>query len=375
MLTHGFVLDEKGMKMSKSLGNVVDPRQIINGGNNLKQEPAYGADVLRLWVASADYSKDVLVGKTILAQVSDVYRKLRGTLRFMLGTLDDFKPAEHTVPFDELPALDRYILAKLGDLVEKVHIAYEQYQFRTVFEALNQFAVVELSNFFFDIGKDRLYISAPNEFRRRACQTVLAEILRAYVRMLAPITPHMAEDAFKAIPWSEGAETVLEAGFPEADSQWAKGKTGDGATLWSAIEKLRDDVNKVLEAARGEKAIGASLEARLLLHVSDPNGAELFRKAVTSTDGVDELRRAFLVSEVELNDDTESVKVAPFSAIAEVEGLGEVTIGVDKARGVKCERCYNFCDSVGDDSKHPTICKRCLPCIPEDLDPSASQAS
>ena len=371
VLTHGFVLDEKGIKMSKSLGNVVDPRLVINGGKNQKQEPPYGADVLRLWVASVDYSTDVLIGKGILAQVADVYRKLRGTMRFMLGTLHDYDPAKHAVPHAELPTLDRYMLAKLATLVEEVDAAFEAFQFFRAYQALNQFAVVELSNFYFDIGKDRLYISAEDDFRRRSCQTVLAATVRAYVRMLAPLAPHMAEDAFGAIPWNEGASSVFEAGFPEAEAEWAEGAGVEGDALWRSVALLRDEVNKLLEAARNDKLVGASLGARVCVHATDEAGAARLAGAAATEggNGVDELRYALLVSGAEVCDSPEAVRgqCAAFSSEAEIEGLGTVTVGVTTAEGTKCERCWTYSTTVGDCEKHPMLCQRCVPAVPEDL--------
>ena len=374
VLTHGFVLDEKGTKMSKSLGNVVDPRLVINGGNNQKQEPPYGADVLRLWVASVDYSTDVLIGKGILAQVADVYRKLRGTMRFMLGTLDDYDPEVHAVPHAELPSLDKFMLAKLDALVREVEGAYDQYQFFRAYQALNQFAVVELSNFYFDMGKDRLYISAADDFRRRSCQTVLAATVRAYVRMLAPLTPHMAEDAFQAIPWEEagGAQSVFEAGFAATEAEWAAGAGDEGNALWNSVAALRDEVNKLMESARGEKVIGASLEARVCLHATDAAGAARLAAACAEEgegNGVDELRYALLVSGVEMCADADAVRAEcpAFVAEAEVDGLGVVTLGVTNAHGSKCERCWTYSTTVGQSERHPTLCSRCEPVVPEDL--------
>ena len=189
VLTHGFVLDDKGMKMSKSVGNVVDPRKIIIGGNNQKTEPALGADVLRLWVASVDYTSDVLIGDRIISQVADVYRKIRFTLRYILGNLSDFDPAEDAVPFESLAATDKYILSRFSSLLEECTAAYDNYQFYRVYQALQRFVVLDLSNFYLDVVKDRLYVSEPTSKDRRACQTVLNHLLTGILPVIAPITP------------------------------------------------------------------------------------------------------------------------------------------------------------------------------------------
>ena len=170
VLTHGFVLDEKGMKMSKSIGNTVDPLQVIEGGNNKKKDPAYGADVLRLWVSSVDYTTDVCVGPNIIKQVFESYRRLRNTARYLIGNLFDFDPTVHTVEYDELPDLDKYILGKYTELVAEVSDAFANYQFFRASQALLRFATADLSSFYLDIAKDRLYISAADDARRRSCQ-------------------------------------------------------------------------------------------------------------------------------------------------------------------------------------------------------------
>ena len=201
VLTHGFVLDEKGYKMSKSLGNVVDPNLVINGGADQKKNPGYGADVLRLWVASVNYASDVCIGDSIIKQCFDSYRKLRNTARYLLGSLSDFDPSTHLVPYDELPSLDRYLLSQLDGFVAESKVAYDEYMFSRIYSLLQQFAVTDLSNFYLDIAKDRLYISSADEQRRRTCQTTLHHVLHALTAVLAPILPHMAEDIWQNIPY------------------------------------------------------------------------------------------------------------------------------------------------------------------------------
>ncbi|MGK7883603.1 MAG: isoleucine--tRNA ligase, partial [Crocosphaera sp.] len=213
VLTHGFVLDEKGYKMSKSLGNIVDPNVIINGGKNQKQEPPYGADLVRLWVSSVDYSSDIRVGKTILKQLFDIYRKIRNTARFLLGNLHDFDPKKHTVSYEELPELDRYMLHRITEVFTEVTDAFDTYQFFRFFQTVQNFCVVDLSNFYLDIAKDRLYISHPESMRRRSCQTVLAVAIENLAKAIAPVLCHMAEDIWQFLPYETPYKSVFEAGW------------------------------------------------------------------------------------------------------------------------------------------------------------------
>jgi isoleucyl-tRNA synthetase len=379
VLTHGFVLDERGYKMSKSLGNVIDPRLVIEGGKDEKMDPAFGADVLRLWVASVDYTSDVLIGPAILRQLSETYRKMRGTLRYLLGNLHDFDPAAHAVPWEALPASDRVALRRLGALATEVEDAYKSYQFSRVFSGLNAFNVVFLSSFYLDCAKDRLYIRAPDAPSRRAAQTVMAAALRVMTAALAPLAPHMAEDAFRATPFAQpgGAgdvASVFQAGWPAVPSEWvappAEGAPDDPA-LWDVLTALRAEVNKLLEAARVDKALGASLEARVLLHVSDaPLAARLaaFRDDEGAPDGTDELRYLFIVSSARLAPSADAVTAATaagagYSASVALPGAGTVTVGVLRAEGAKCERCWNFSGLVGRQGRHPTLCERCVPVV------------
>lgn len=274
VLTHGFTLDEKGYKMSKSLGNVVDPAVVIDGGKDAKKEPAYGADVLRLWVSSVDYSADVPIGQTILKQMADVYRKIRNTARFLLGNLHDFDPAEHAVFYEEMPELDCYMLHRMTEVFTEVTEAFDSYQFFRFFQTVQNFCVVDLSNFYLDIAKDRLYISATNAKRRRSCQTVLAIALENLARAIAPVLCHMAEDIWQNIPYPTPCESVFQAGWVQVGDYW---KQPELATKWETLRLLRAEVNKVMEKARADKAIGSSLDAKILLYVSDPEKRELLK--------------------------------------------------------------------------------------------------
>ena len=349
VLTHGYVVDEKGFKMSKSKGNGIAPELIVAGGNNKKQEPAYGADVLRLWVSSVDYSSDVRVGKNIIKQTSDMYRKVRNTARFLLGNLHDFDPKQDAVAYADLPELDQYMLHRITEVFTEVTEAYESYQFFRFFQAIQNFCVVDLSNFYLDIAKDRLYISSLNSFRRRSCQTVLSIAIENIAKAIAPVLCHMAEDIWQALPYDTGYKSVFESGWIETKKPWQKPE------LNKILEMKGAMVNKVMEQARTAKAIGSSLDAKVLLQVAD---AELKNKlasynssATLSETNVDELRYFFLASQVELVDALPDTEYQSESDMA--------NIGVVKADGEKCERCWNYSASVGSFEDDPTICDRC----------------
>ncbi len=359
VLTHGFVLDEQGYKMSKSLGNVVDPLTVINGGKNQKEEPPYGADVLRLWVSSVDYSADVRLGKTILKQMADVYRKIRNTARFLLGNLHDFDPAQHAVPYEQLPELDRYLLHRITEVFREVTDAFDSFQFFRFFQTVLNFCVVDLSNFYLDSAKDRLYISAVNSPRRRSCQTVLTIALENLATAIAPVLSHMAEDIWQFLPYPTPHKSVFQAGWVTLHDQWY---APDLAAKWQAIAHIRDEVNKVLEKARADKAIGSSLEAKLLLYIADAQLrqtlAMLNPTDSLSGNGVDELRYLFLTSQVELLDSDDRLSGLKYSAQSDT-----LSIGVADADGKKCDRCWNYSTHVGTSVDHPLLCERCIPAL------------
>ncbi len=343
VLTHGFVLDEKGQKMSKSLGNVIDPMLIINGGKDKKQEPAYGADVLRLWVASVDYTSDVPIGKTILSQMADVSRKIRNTARFLLSNLYDFNPMDHRVSYDQLPEIDRYLLHVLRSVGEEITNAYDSFQFYRFFQTIQNFCTVELSNFYLDIAKDRLYIRAANSPIRRACQTVLSYCLELITKGIAPVLCHTAEDIWRYYPYPVSHPSVFQAGWFTFPDSWHAPALSD---RWERLRSVRLEVNKVLEIARHEKTIGASLEARVFLSVQDPELKDLLSSVLA------DLRYLFITSQVDLVDELPDV---PYRSAS--DGL---TIGVDRAAGEKCARCWNYSVQVGTFPDHPTLCERCV---------------
>lgn len=366
VLTHGFVLDDKGMKMSKSLGNVIDPRVVIAGGKDAKKDPPYGADVLRLWVASVDYSSDVLIGGRILGQVADVYRKIRFTLRYLLGNLADYDPAVHAVPHAQLAAADRYILARFAALVDECSAAYGSYQFYKVYQALQRFTVLDLSNFYLDVAKDRLYINSPSAPDRRACQTVLAALLEGMLPLIAPLLPHMAEDAWQNLPYARAQQSIFQAGWAGVPDEWRQLPEAESAA-WRAVLGIRSELNLLLEKARADKALGASLEAKVKVHVANDELRARLEALQAAGNGMDPLRYAFIVSQAELAGSAgEAAEGAAYSATAQLEeGGGEVTVGVARADGAKCKRCWNYSTHVGASAAHPELCERCLPVIEE----------
>ncbi|MEH2036914.1 isoleucine--tRNA ligase [Nostoc sp.] len=354
VLTHGFALDEQGRKMSKSEGNVVDPNTIIEGGKNQKVEPPYGADVLRLWVSSVDYSGDVRIGKNIIKQMNDVRGKIRNTARFLLGSLDDFDPEKDAVPFEELPELDRYMLHRITEVFEEVTEAFESFQFFRFFQTVQNFCVVDLSNFYLDVAKDRLYISAKNAFRRRSCQTVLKIALDNLARAIAPVLSHTAEDIWQYLPYKTPYKSVFEAGWLQVEEKW---RNPDLAEFWTELRKIRDKVNKTLEIYRLQKTIGSSLEAKVVVHVFDERLRQRLQAlnpnshgSVEKSNGVDELRYLFLASQVEV----------PSEPIFEEGDDAGIYIQVHKADGEKCDRCWNYSTHVGESAEHPLICERCV---------------
>ena len=325
VLTHGWVVDGKGRVMHKSLGNGIDPQEVID---------QYGADVLRLWVASSDYHADIRISPDILKQLSEAYRKIRNTARYILGNLNGFNPDENMVSLDELMPIDKWALAKLNILIDKVKEAYDKYEFHIVYHAIHNFCVVDMSNFYLDVLKDRLYTEKADSKARRAAQTSIYIILNAMTRMIAPILAYTSDEIWKYMPHSsnEKAEHVIYNEMPEKVDISID---DDFMAFWDEIHELRDDVKKSLETFIKDKTIKSSLEAKVTLGASGDKLAFL-KKAEN------ELATAFIVSEVEI-----------------VDNSSELEIRIDKAEGEKCERCWVISKTVGENSEHPTLCSRC----------------
>jgi isoleucyl-tRNA synthetase len=367
VLTHGFVLDEKGFKMSKSLGNVVNPLLVIDGGNNKKEEPAYGADVLRLWVASVDYAGDVRVGSNIIKQTFESYRKLRNTARYLVGNLADYDPSKDAVSYEDLPSMDKWMLGTMSQALNEVDDAYSNYQFNRVSNELLRFATADLSNFYLDVAKDRLYISAVNDPRRRSCQTVIHALLEGVAKAMAPILPHMAEDIWQNLPFKADGDdsSVFEAGYSKELMSYPAFDT----EMWNLVRDVRSDVNQVLEVARQDKLVGASLDAAAYIYTSDENvrkvldlldGDESLVAPSVKTNGVDELRTALMISQVNLVDSEDQVTSSCDSAYTAKGELSGCLIGVKKAEGTKCGRCWFYDREVGTHDRYgEDLCQRC----------------
>ncbi|KAH9765819.1 isoleucine--tRNA ligase [Citrus sinensis] len=354
VITHGFVLDEKGSKMSKSLGNVVDPQMVIEGGKNQKEAPGYGADVLRLWVSSVDYTGDVMIGPQV----------------------------GNSISYDDLPMIDQYALFQLENIVKNIRESYESYQFFKIFQIIQRFIIVDLSNFYFDVAKDRLYTGGTTSFTRRSCQTVLSAHLLSIVRVIAPILPHLAEDVWQNLPFAytledgSAAEFVFESKWPVLDEKWRTFPVGE-IYFWGKILELRTEVNKVLEVARTGKLIGSSLEAKVYLFTDDASLASRLREMCTAKHDADTLQRIFIISQVEVLPSTPNglIRNIPYSGEYLVEGKDKVWIGVSRAEGSKCERCWNYSTQVGSFVEHPTLCSRCYEVLAVQPIPSMAAVS
>ena len=332
IITHGWTVDGEGRKMSKSLGNGIAPQEIIS---------KYGADILRLWVASADYHADIRISPKILKQISDNYRKLRNTARYCLGNLYDFDPDNDMVSNDELEELDKYALMKLDEVIAIARKGYDEYEYHTTAHALHNFCVVDMSNFYFDVLKDRLYTTAPDSKSRRAAQTVLYKVLDALTLILTPILAFTCDEIWTAMKHdkSRNPEGPLFNNIPTADYI----ETDEAfIAKWDRIHEIRTDVQKALELARNEKVIGKPLEAKVTLY-ADGELADFLKSELKS------LPEIFITSAAEIADGEGEFK-------GDVKGL---SITVNKADGEKCERCWKFSDTVGQDSEHPTLCAHC----------------
>lgn len=325
VLTHGFVVDGEGKKMSKSAGNVVAPEEVIQ---------RLGADVLRLWVSAEDYRDDIKISEEILKRLADGYFKIRNTFRFLLGNLYDFNPEKDWVAASDLPEIDRWALHRLQKLISRVREAYERFEFHIVYHSIQNFCAVEMSSTYFDILKDRLYTFANRSPGRRAAQTALYEILSGLARLIAPILSFTSEEVWQHLPGGDGkAESIHLTSFPEVREEFLNEALNE---RWERIWELRAEVTKALEKARKEKKIGLSLDAQVHLYL--PEKDYEFFQSISS-----DLKALFIVSSVSLHR-TER----------------ERRVEVLRAEGEKCERCWNYDLSVGKHPEHPKACDRCV---------------
>ncbi len=335
VLTHGFTVDSQGKKMSKSVGNVIAPEKIIK---------LHGADILRLWVASADYRDDVRISDNIIKQLSDAYRRIRNTCRFMLGNLYDFDPSTDIKPVEKMGELDKFILHRLNKIIEKSTKAYDKYEFHTIYHALHNFCVVDLSSFYLDIIKDRLYTSPPKDDARRDAQTAIYYILDSLVKIMAPILPFTSEEIWKFMPEFTGKEKSIHlASLPNTNKSWQNDSL---AEKWEKILDIRAEVTKALEEARVKKLIGHPLDAEVLIYISNKE----YEQAIK--DQGNNLRDIFIVSAASISDKKDEDAYIS----TEINGLA---IKVNHAKGIKCERCWKYDTNIGKDDQYPGVCPRC----------------
>lgn len=325
VLTHGMILDMEKRKMSKSLGNGISPQEVIQ---------QYGADVLRLWVSSSDYQSDVSISREILKQTSEAYRKIRNTARYILGNLNDFDPDNDMVAPENFTNIDKWAVKTLNNLIEKVKTSYDKFEFHQVYHSIHKFCVVDMSNFYLDVLKDRLYTEKKDSLARRSAQSAMYLILDAMTRMLCPILAYTSDEIWQYMPHKSGdnTENILFNEMPEVVSLDVD---DNFMAMWDRISALRDDVKKEIEVLVKDKTIKSSLESKVTLEASGET-LEFLKKVE------DEIKPVLIVSEVEI-----------------VEGDGELKITVEKAEGEKCERCWSISKSVGQNSAHPTLCDKC----------------
>ncbi len=332
VLTHGFVVDGSGKKMSKSIGNVILPKEVIK---------KFGAEILRLWVSSADYREDIKVSDLILNQLSDIYRKIRNTARYMLGNLYDFKPDEDKVDYEELQDIDKFILCKLNKLTKACIKGYQDYEFHVIYHKITNFCTVDLSSFYLDIIKDRLYVTNANSKERRGAQTAMFYLLQYITKIISPILTFTAEEIWKEVPFFDGKkESVHLEDFSYENEEWANKEI---EKKWDIIFNMRKDVTKALEQARDKKIIGHPLDASVSIFSKDETNQKILSEYEK------ELKTIFIVSSAKVDKNIEP----------DFKSENGLMVKVGKAEGKKCERCWIYDTSVGENKEHSTICNRC----------------
>jgi len=326
--------------MSKSRGNDVDPVDIAS---------RLGGEVVRLWVASVDFREDVVGSEALMQRIGEDYRKIRNTFRYILGNLQGFDPKTDAVPFDQMESIDQYMLRQTAEMAADLVKWYGEFAFHKIYHRVNHFCIVDLSAFYFDILKDRLYISAPRSQVRRSAQTAIWKIGEALVRLLAPVMSFTSEEIWPYLPASAAREASVHlAQFPAGSEILGSGvseQNKDQSSDWTALRSVRDEVLKALEEARANKLIGTGLEAQVILAAADPVYAVLKKYE-------EQLRYLFIVSAVNLSQGSGN-------------GTGGVHVQIKKADGSKCERCWNYSTRVGEDKNYPTVCERCSAVLKE----------
>jgi isoleucyl-tRNA synthetase len=339
VLTHGFTVDERGRKMSKSLGNVIAPQKVMS---------SLGADVMRLWVAATDYANEMSVSDEILKRISDSYRRMRNTVRFLLGNLAGFEPGTDAVPVAELVAIDRWAIARTAALQEEIAEAYRKYEYHVIYQKVHNFCVVDLGGFYLDLLKDRLYTTPRKSVARRSAQTALFHIAEAMVRWLAPILSFTAEEIWSFMPGKRGESVFLET--------WHKLPVANAADAvdWNLFILLKTAVGQELEKLRVAGTVGSSLDAEVEVFAKDE-----FREKLMSLG--EELRFLLITSDAKVKR-VSNAAGPPVGAVkvAEIAKEGGVWVRVQASTAPKCERCWHHRPEVGSNTEHPTICARCV---------------
>lgn len=345
VLTHGFTVDEEGRKMSKSLGNVIDPLKVIEKS---------GADILRLWVVSADYSSDIAISQEILARISEAYRRIRNTIRFLLGNTYDFDPGKNSIIYEELIEIDKWALHRLQNLIMQITDSYENYQFYQVYHTIYNYCVTELSSFYLDILKDVLYTSASDWKIRRSAQTVLYQILYCLIKVVAPILAFTAEEAWQQRDeFKYECESVHLSDWPKAEQKFINQDLDD---TWNKLIEVRGEVSKCIESLRESKVIGNSLQVEVIIYA----GSNLYSFL---KEYKDRLAGILIVSQVSLEKYTPDF----FTEDVHISSPDELAILCRPSKNKKCERCWNYFPSVGEIKEHPNICERCARAV-KDMD-------
>jgi isoleucyl-tRNA synthetase len=337
VLTHGFVVDGLGKKMSKSLGNVITPEKVMK---------KYGADILRLWVASSDYSEDIRLSDEILTRLADAYRKIRNTYKYLLSNLFDFDPFKDVISYGDMMEIDKWILSRLSGVIKEAEKNYETFEFHKVYRDVYNFCVYEVSSVYLDILKDRMYTFKADSRERRSGQTAMYELLTGLLKIMAPILPMTTDEAWGYVQHKDVSSIHLESWPREEQESFSEKGLND---KWARLIALREAVLKRLEEKRQANEIGSGLEARVALATDDRDYKKLLKE------NLDILRYIFIVSQVELKDGA-IVK-------SDLDPAVPVAIYIEKAKGVKCQRCWNYSEKVGLFMDHPTLCERCVKAI------------
>ena len=333
------VVDGEGRKQSKSLGNVIDPLDVVK---------EYGSDVLRLWVSSLDYTSDARLSKDILKQLSEIYRKIRNTARILLGNLDDFDPSKDMLDYAELQEIDKWALSRLNELIKRTTESYEKYQYHHIYHDIHNFCTIDMSKLYVDITKDRVYVEAENSTTRRSTQTAMYKILHALTRLIAPILNFTSDEIWQSMTLLCGDDKTC-VNFNDMPKYDENLKNAELEEKWDKLFFIRDDVMKALEVARANKLIGKSLDAKVIIYGDAENE---YMRHLKISEIEKELNTVFIVSQTEL----ENTEVSGDDVLQGETGL---KIKICAADGKKCDRCWIYAEEYTEDDEGSVICKRC----------------